>query len=61
MALIKYAKEEGTTSRYVNFLAACLQYRSLWMGSIQFDPDRYLSTIYTTKLNPLQSAKNLNP
>jgi len=36
---------------------ACLHYRLLWRGMIQFDPDWFLSTVYTTKLNSLQSVK----
>ena len=46
------------TDFYVQSLTACLH---CWMGLIQFDPDLFLNTVYTTKPNLLQSAKKLEP
>ena len=36
----------------VFYLTACLHYRSLWMRLLQFDPDRFFSTVYTMKVKP---------
>ena len=36
---------------------ACLYCRSLWMRSIQCDPDRFVSPVYTMKVSSLQSVK----